>query len=726
MAINFEQQTGTFHINTKNTSYVMSIYKDKYLFGVYWGARINSINPSRLWQSLPSGFSPNYPGAEENISLDLFPSEYPIFGSGDFRSPAIQVEFPDGSRLIDLRYKSHTITNGDAQPLCGLPELTGADCTLEVTLCDELTGLEVVLRYAVYEENDIVARSSRIVNRTGKPVRILRALSTSLDILNEDFEMITLYGSYARERHIERIPLRHGGQVAESRRGSSGHQQNPFFALVSPETSEHTGMAYGMALIYSGNFYANAELDHSEYIRMQIGINPFDFSWTLEPNDCFYTPEAVMTFSNQGLNHMSQNFHNASKDNLGKSKHRNKPRPIVINNWEATYFNYNEEKILELIDSCEGLGVDIFVLDDGWFGHRDNDKSSLGDWFVDRRKLPNGLNPLIERCKSVGMKFGLWFEPEMISPDSKLYSEHPDWCINMDTRPHCLGRHQLVLDLSRADVLDYLKNTIGDILEKHDIAYVKWDMNRNITDAYSRALPPERQPEIYHRYILNLYNLLNTLTTRFPDIIFEGCSGGGGRFDAGMLYYMPQTWTSDNSDAIERLKIQYGTSILYPPQSMTSHVSVCPNHQVGRTTPFNTRGLVAMSTSFGYELNPLTLTEEEREQVKVQTEKYKKIADVITDGDFYRLISPFTTERCAWMSVSKDRQRAFAVHVQQLMHGNSPNRRMKMAGLKSDAKYYIEELNETFGGDMLMNAGLTIPIGKDFEAYSFTLTQVND
>lgn len=725
MPIAFEPSTRTFQIDTKYTSMIFRVYDGGYLLGQYWGARIKPTDLTRLWQTCPSGFTPFYPGAQENpYSLDLFPSEYPVYGSGDFRSPAIDVEFANGSRLLDLRYHNHTIIEGDQISLKGLPQMRGADQTLEITLRDAPTGLEVVLRYAVYAECDSITRSVRIINHTGQPVRILRALSASIDIPNESYEMINLYGSYARERYPDRQSLRHGGQRVESRRGASGHQQNPFVALVSPETTEHAGNAYGAALIYSGNFLANVELDPFEFVRLQLGINPFHFVWNLEDGDEFCTPEAVLSYSKKGLNQLSQSFHNVFKNHLCKSKYRNRPRPIVLNSWEATYFKYDEQKICNLIDSCKGLGIDIFVLDDGWFGNRDDDTSSLGDWFVDPKKLPRGLDPLIERCEQNGMRFGLWFEPEMISENSVLYTAHPDWCIRQEGRECCLGRQQMILDLSRKDVLEYLKNAVGTILSEHRISYVKWDMNRNLTDAYSAALLPEQQSEICHRYMLNLYELMDDLTTRFPDVLFEGCSGGGGRFDAGMLYYMPQIWTSDNTDAIERLKIQYGTSLAYPPLFMTAHVSACPNHQVGRITPFHTRGLVAMSASYGYELNPLSLTLEDREQIRQQTSMYKEIADLIAEGDFYRLISPFATNRCAWMFVSKNRKRAFAVHVQQLCQSTAPYYRLKLAGLNADAHYFIKELDRQFNGDELMEAGLSIPMAGDFTALSYTITQI--
>lgn len=723
MAITFLPETQTFHLTTKNTSYLFRVFDHGYLLSLYWGRRLRDADLTRLWQPVGSGFSPNYSGAPGHAySLDLIPTEYPIYGGGDYRVPALSAEFPTGSRLLDLQYRSHTIFKGNTEP-DGLPGLSGGSHTLEVTLEDAFTGLQVVLRYVTIEDCDLLVRNVRVVNQTGGPVRLTRVLSASVDLPDMNWDMLNLHGSHNRERNVERLRLRHGIQAVESRRGASSHQHNPFIALAAPSATEEAGEVYGAALVYSGNFLAQAEGTPFEQTRLQLGIHPADFSWILEPGETFTAPEAMLTYSDRGLGGMSRNFHQAIRGHLGHSVWRHKRRPIVINNWEATYFQFDEAKILEIIDSCKGLGIDTFVLDDGWFGHRDDDTTSLGDWFVDRRKLPRGLTPLIERCESIGMTFGLWFEPEMISEDSELYRAHPDWCIRQEGRPYCLGRQQLILDLSRPEVLEYLKEAIGGILSANRISYVKWDMNRHMTDAYSAALPPERQPEIFHRYILNLYALMDYLTKAFPEVLFEGCSGGGGRFDAGILYYHPQIWTSDDSDAIERLKIQYGTSLVYPPVCMTAHVSACPNHQVGRITPFHTRGLVAMSATFGYELNPLSLTPEERRQIAEQTARYRAVCDLVEEGDFYRLMDPFTSNRCAWMFVSPDKGRAFAVYVQQLTQP-SLTARLRLAGLDPDARYRVEELDATFGGDELMYAGLAVPWLKDFEAVSYTLTRV--
>lgn len=723
MSIRFFEENQVFHLDTAHTSLVLRVL-DGHLMAEYWGARIRPDDLLHLWTPCPSGFHPNYAGApDERYALDLIPTICPVTGSGDFRSPMLEAEFPDGSRILDLRYAGHTIIAGGV-PLPHMPQLDTKDETLVLTLIDPPTGLKAELRLGICEEEDVIASSLRVINETAVPVILHRALSFSFDLPDSNFDRISLPGTHLREREIDRKPLQSGLQAAESRRGASSHQQNPFIALARPHTTEQQGEVYAAALIYSGNFIALAEVDPFASTRMQIGINPFAFTWTLQPGEEFLTPEAVATFSDNGLGGMSRNFHRVFRQRLGRLREARGPHPIVINSWEASYFDFDEEKLCDIIRSSKGLGIDMFVLDDGWFGHRDTDNCSLGDWVVDRRKLPGGLDAVIDCCTENGLQFGLWFEPEMISPDSDLFRAHPDWAIRHPDRPYCLGRNQLVLDLSRDEVREYLREAVGAVLRAYRIAYVKWDMNRHITDAYSAALPPAQQAELPHRYMLNLYRLLEELEAEFPDVIFEGCSGGGGRFDAGLLYYMPHTWTSDNSDAISRLKIQYGTSLVYPPECMTAHVSVCPNHAVRRVTPFATRELVAASASFGYELNPLSLTDEERAQIAGQTARYKARAELIVNGDFYRLADPFTNDGCGWCFVSPDRSRAFALYVQQLHHPNTANRRLKLAGLDPDARYHIEELNLDANGDALMHAGIALPYIYDFEARAFTLTKI--
>lgn len=721
MPIEYHEATRTFFLQTRRSTYAFCIFDRGYLMNLYWGRPIDSkADLRRLWRPCPSAFSPNYAGAPDmRYSLDLIPCEYPTYGGGDFNSPALTVTFPSGSRLLDLTYVSHAILPSTREP-DGLPGLSGGEQTLQVLLRDDFSGLEVELSYGVYPETDVITRCARILNTTGSPLRVDRALSTSITLSGHAYELLSLYGSHIRERYVERTPLHHGVQALESRRGTSSHQQSPFMALVAPETTEETGEAYGMTLVYSGNFLAQAQVTPYHDTRVQIGIHPTDFAYHLEPGEHFTVPQAVMTYSDAGLGQMSRNFHTVFRQHLGHSRHRKQPRPIVINNWEGTYFDFNEEVLLSMIDRCAGLGIDMFVLDDGWFGQRNGEAGSLGDWVVNRQKLPHGLTPLIERCESLGMGFGLWFEPEMVSEDSDLFRAHPDWCIRQPGRPYCLGRSQLILDLSRNEVIEHIGDAVSRILQENRISYVKWDMNRHFTDAFSTALPPERQPELFHRYIVNLYRLMDRLTTDFPQVIFEGCSGGGGRFDAGILYYQPQIWTSDNSDAISRLKIQYGTSMVFPPLCMTAHVSASPNHQMKRETSFRTRGLVAMSASFGYELDPRRLTEEERRQVAAQTARYRRISPLIAQGDFYRLVDPFRQPACGWMFVSPDKTQAVVTYVRQLAE-YTDRPLLRLAGLDPERRYFIEEREETFGGDELMHAGLALPMLKDFEALSFTL-----
>lgn len=724
MPITFQEEGRIFHLSTAHTSYLFRVFQNDYLFTLYYGRRLRTCDMTHHWQVYPSGFSPiDQSFTDHRFSQDLMMLEYPVYGHGDYRAPAVSVRFPNGSRLLDLQYESHTIEKGKPA-LDGLPCTDGAEETLFIILRDRLSGIGVRLSYSVFFEEDVIARSAEILNDSREDITLTGVMSMSTDLPLGDFDMITLDGTHVRERQIERKPLRNGTQSIESRRGASSHHHNPFAVLAAPHTTEFAGEAYGVMLVYSGNFVLRAEKDAFSSVRLQAGINPFDFSWRLAPGEAFVTPEVLLSYTQNGLNRLSQQYHDLIRAHLGHTKAVGKRRPIVINNWEATYFNFDEQKLLDLIGSCKGLGIDVFVLDDGWFGHRDDDRTSLGDWFTDKRKLPNGLTPVIEACEAIGMRFGLWFEPEMISEDSELYHAHPDWIIGEPGRTFCRGRQQLILDLSREDVLRHIKTSVARMLRENRISYVKWDMNRHITDAYSRLLPPEKQPELYHRYMKNLYRLLDFLTSEFPDVIFEGCSGGGGRFDAGMLYYTPQIWTSDDSDAIARLRIQYGTSLAYPPVCMTAHVSASPNHQLERVTPFQTRGLVAMSASFGYELNPLNLSNEERAMIAEQTAQYKRIAPLVVNGDFYRLVSPFEDDDCAWMFAAKDQSEAFAVYTRQLLRPAPNGKRIRFAGLDPNADYYIEELDRTFGGDELMYAGLAVPILLDFEAVSYTMRRV--
>ncbi|MEQ8196519.1 MAG: alpha-galactosidase, partial [Clostridiaceae bacterium] len=526
---------------------------------------------------------------------------------------------------------------------------------------------------------------------------------------NKDYDFLHLHGAWAKERNVERRPLLNGTQSIESRRGASGHQHNPFIALLSKDATEDHGDAYGFSLVYSGNFLAQAEVDQYETTRVSIGINPFDFTWLLEQGESFQTPEAVLVYSSNGLGGMSRTYHKLYRTRLCRGKFRDKTRPVLVNNWEATYFDFNAEKIESIAKAGNELGIELFVLDDGWFGKRDNDDCSLGDWVVNSRKLPGGLADLANRVNDLGMQFGLWFEPEMVSPDSDLYRNRPDWCLHVPNRTRSEARRQLILDLSRKDVCDYIIKSLSDILSTVNISYVKWDMNRNMTEIGSELLPAEKQRETAHRYMLGLYRVMEEITSAFPNVLFESCSGGGGRFDPGMLYYMPQTWTSDDTDAVERLKIQYGTSIVYPISSMGAHVSAVPNHQVQRNTSLKMRGDVAMSGNFGYELDLTKFTDEEKNEVKEQIKQYKELRELIQFGDMYRLLSPFEGNETAWMVVSEDKTEAFVAYFKMLAEPNGPIRKVSLKGLDPDKEYTVSGKEGIFGGDELMYAGLVIP-----------------
>ncbi len=722
--INFD---GTlFHLRTRGTSYVLRVL-DGHLLHAYWGSSLRQPEVLHLGVKRDGSFAPIFTLDGETVSLDSLLREYPDYGRGDFRSPAFEVEGSDGTTVSCFRYVKHAIQQGKA-PLAGLPatyvEAPEEAETLEILLCDELTGIEIILSYSVFESFDAITRSARFVNAGAAPVRLLRALSASVDFPEADFDFLQLSGASARERHIVRQPLRSGVQSVESRRGASSHQQSPFVALLEPSATEDRGRVYGLSLVYSGNFLAQAEVDQLSQTRVAIGINPFNFTWRLNPGESFQTPEVVLIFSNEGLGGLSQRYHRLYRQRLCRGVWRDKIRPILINNWEATYFNVNAEKIEAIADTAAQLGIELFVLDDGWFGKRDDDRSSLGDWTPNLKKLPSGLPDLVRRINAKGMEFGLWFEPEMISPDSDLYRAHPDWCLHVPDRARTESRQQLVLDYSRQDVCDAMVDSVSAILASAPIKYVKWDMNRHMTEVGSARLPAERQRETAHRYMLGLYSVLERITTAFPEVLFESCSGGGGRFDAGMLHYMPQTWTSDDSDAVERLKIQYGTSLIFPTITMGAHVSACPNHQVGRNTSIEMRGHVAMSGNFGYELDLNRLSDEERGIVRRQIATYKELRGLLQNGIFHRLRSPFEGNTAAWMVVSEDGSEAVVFHFQVLSRPNPPSAILRLRGLDPEGRYRVAELDRTFGGDVMMHAGLQFPDAtQDFSSHMWHLTR---
>ncbi len=719
MAIIYNEQTKQFYLHTDNTSYVMELLEEKYLLHAYWGKRLDNMAPLVNWKSgnflsfnaldIPTGAGGDFQCAGS------LPWEFPTYGSGDMRQPAFHAQYADGSRISRLEYVGHTITAGKPG-LEGLPATYGeADQvdSLKIHLRDALTGVSVYLQYAVFEAQDAITRSARVENGGADAVKLLKLDSASVDFYDMDAEMLHLHGLWARERHVQRVKLTNTATHFGSLRGASSHIHNPFFALVDPTTSETAGNAYGFSLVYSGNFLAIAEKDGLGMVRAGLGMGDFDFSWTLEPGDSFQSPEAVLVYSAEGLGGMSRQYHRLYRDHLCRGAYQHKERPVLVNNWEATYFTFDEDKLLAIAEKAKELDIDMLVLDDGWFGKRNSDNCSLGDWVVNTDKLPSGLKGLGDKLNAMGMKFGLWFEPEMISPDSDLYRAHPDWCMHVDGRPRTQSRSQLILDLTREDVCDYIIKSVCDVLDSAPIAYVKWDMNRNFSEAGSALLPPHQQQEVPHRYMLGLYRILETITARHPEVLFESCSGGGGRYDPGMLYYMPQTWCSDDTDGVERLYIQYGTSMVYPAVTMGSHVSACPNHQVGRTTPFKMRGDVAMSGQFGYELDLSRLSDQDLALAKEQVAFYKTYRHVVQWGDMYRLVSPFDEPFAAWQYVAADGNTTLLCTYVVAGKPNCARKRVTLQGLEAAANYRIEGTEQVYSGAFLMQVGLAFDRNQD-------------
>lgn len=719
MPVFFDEAKGIFHLQTLGSSYVIQLVRG-YAAHVYYGKKLrqNSNLDGMLVHTGRASFSPSLPG-DPSLSLDALPQEYPQYGTGDFRYPAYQVTLSDGTRITELLYRSHRIIQGKPA-LKGLPavyvEQQDEAETLELELYDNYSGLVVTLSYSVFTNLDVIARSAKFVNTGQEEIQMGQIMSVSLDFPDHQFDSLYLPGAWARERHVVRKPLAPGITAIGSRRGASSHNMNPFFALLRPDASERQGEVYGFSLVYSGNFLAQAEVDQYGTTRFSMGIQPFDFGWKLQQGESFQSPEAVMVYSAEGIGGMSRTYHKLYRTRLCRGQHRDAERPVLVNNWEATYFHFNADKIEDIASAGAELGIELFVLDDGWFGHRDSDNSSLGDWYEDRRKLPQGLGDLAARVQGYGLQFGLWFEPEMVSPDSELYRAHPDWCLHVPGRRRTEARQQLILDLSRPEVQRYLYDRLSDLLSNVPISYVKWDMNRNMTEIGSAALLPERQAETAHRYMLGLYALLERITSQFPQVLFESCSGGGGRFDPGMLYYMPQTWTSDDTDAAERLKIQYGTSIVYPVSAMGAHVSAVPNHQVGRITSLAFRGDVAMSGNFGYELDLSKFTAEEKEIAKAQIAAYKRRRSLVQTGDMFRLKSPFEGQMTGWMFVSEDQSEALLFYYQVLAEPNAPIHYIKLEGLDPQRNYRLEGCEALYGGDRLMSAGLPMQLEGDFSS----------
>ena len=712
MAIIVDEKTGFFQLITDNTEYQMKADKYGVLKHLWYGEKTGC--DMEYLQSYPDvGFSGNIydAGNDRTYSLDTLPLEYACDGVGDYRVTGAAAVHSDGSCALDLRYKSYRISKGK-YAINGLPAVYADENeaeTLEIILKDKYSDIEVTLRYGVLPKLDIITRCASVANNTNEPVILTKAASLCLDIPHGEWEWVHFHGRHAMERLTERMPLCHGIQESSSKRGTSSHHQNPSVLLCSSDCTETSGSCIGAILAYSGSFKTQIELDQQEQVRLVMGINPELFRWKLKPSEVFDTPEVIMSYSSNGMEKLSHNFHKVIREHVCRGKYKLAERPVLINNWEATYFDFNEEKILKIAEQAASLGVDMLVLDDGWFGKRDDDCSGLGDWFVSEEKLNGGLGKLAEKIKSLGMKFGLWFEPEMVSEDSDLYRSHPDWAIKIPSRNPVRSRYQLVLDMINPEVRDYLFGAISDILKNADISYIKWDMNRSICDWYTPCLSAENQGEMPHRYVLGLYELLERLTTAFPDVLFEGCSGGGGRFDAGMLYYCPQIWCSDDTDAFERTKIQYGTSFFYPVSAIGSHVSAVPNHQTGRITPIETRAVTAMAGSFGYELDLNTLSHDEKQEVKEQIVRFKKDGPLIHNGLYYRLSDSLNDKYAMWGFVSEDKKE---VLVHGVIFRTEPNRTQylaKLRGLLPDTNYRLAENGEVYKGSALMNGGILLP-----------------
>ena len=724
MGIIYCEKDRTFTLQTKNTTYQMQVDRYGFLLHLYYGKKTDGCM-DYLLTYYDRGFSGNPYDAGENrtYSMDALPQEFPCYGNGDFRSTAFAVENADGSMSCDLRYKSHVILDGKYN-LEGLPAVYASEeeaQTLEILMEDPVTGVKVVLLYGVLPAQDIITRSVSVKNESSGKIYLNKIESASLDFLYGDYELLTFYGRHAMERNVQRVPVVHVTQKIGSVRGTSSHQYNPMMILAEKETTEDKGNCYAMSFVYSGCFQGEVLKDQLNQTRMMLGLQEEAFRYPLETGEMFQAPEVILSYSSEGMNRLSQNLHHCIRQHICRGKYKEEIRPILINSWEAAYFDFTGDTIYELAKAAKEVNIDMLVMDDGWFGKRDDDNSGLGDWFVNEKKLGGTLGNLIKRINDLGVKFGIWIEPEMVSEDSDLYRKHPDWALTVPGRNPVRSRNQLVLDFSRKEVVDEIYDQICKVLDQGNIEYVKWDMNRSLMDVYSSVT--RDQGRVLHDYVLGLYDFLERLVQRYPNLLIEGCSGGGGRFDAGMMYYTPQIWCSDNTDAIDRLRIQYGTSFGYPVSVVGSHVSAVPNHQTGRKTPLHTRGVVAMSGTFGYELNLMKLSEEEKQEIREQIAEYKSYAPIIQNGLYYRLSDPTTEEICAWEFVhtdEKEQSKVLLNIVMQVIHGNMTVNYVKLQGLEEMAVYREEKSGKRYTGAALMYGGMPLPIEPgEYQAYQY-------
>lgn len=724
MGIIYCEKDRTFTLQTKNTTYQMQVDRYGFLLHLYYGKKTDGCM-DYLLTYYDRGFSgnPYDAGEDRTYSMDTLPQEFPCYGNGDFRSTAFAVENADGSMSCDLRYKSHKIFDGKYN-LEGLPAVYASDKeaqTLEILMEDPVTGVKVVLLYGVLSAQDIITRSVSVKNESSGKIYLNKIESASLDFLYGDYELLTFYGRHAMERNVQRVPVVHGTQKIGSVRGTSSHQYNPMMILAEKETTEDKGNCYAMSFVYSGCFQGEVLKDQLNQTRMMLGLQEEAFRYPLETGEKFQAPEVILSYSSEGMNRLSQNLHHCIRQHICRGKYKEEIRPILINSWEAAYFDFTGDTIYELAKAAKEVNIDMLVMDDGWFGKRDDDNSGLGDWFVNEKKLSGTLGNLIKRINDLGVKFGIWIEPEMVSEDSDLYRKHPDWALTVPGRNPVRSRNQLVLDFSRKEVVDEIYDQICKVLDQGNIEYVKWDMNRSLMDVYSSVT--RDQGRVLHDYVLGLYDFLERLVQRYPNLLIEGCSGGGGRFDAGMMYYTPQIWCSDNTDAIDRLRIQYGTSFGYPVSVVGSHVSAVPNHQTGRKTPLHTRGVVAMSGTFGYELNLMKLSEEEKQEIREQIAEYKSYAPIIQNGLYYRLSNPTTEEICAWEFVhtdEKEQSKVLLNIVMQVIHGNMTVNYVKLQGLEETAVYREKKSGKRYTGAALMYGGMPLPIESgEYQAYQY-------
>ena len=724
MGIIYCEKDRIFTLQTKNTTYQMQVDRYGFLLHLYYGKKTDTCM-DYLLTYYDRGFSgnPYDAGEDRTYSMDTLPQEFPCYGNGDFRSTAFAVENADGSMSCDLRYKSHKIFDGKYN-LEGLPAVYASEeeaQTLEILMEDPVTGVKVVLLYGVLPAQDIITRSVSVKNESSGKIYLNKIESASLDFLYGDYELLTFYGRHAMERNVQRVPVVHGTQKIGSVRGTSSHQYNPMMILAEKETTEDKGNCYAMSFVYSGCFQGEVLKDQLNQTRMMLGLQEEAFRYPLETGEMFQAPEVILSYSSEGMNRLSQNLHHCIRQHICRGKYKEEIRPILINSWEAAYFDFTGDTIYELAKAAKEVNIDMLVMDDGWFGKRDDDNSGLGDWFVNEKKLGGTLGNLIKRINDLGVKFGIWIEPEMVSEDSDLYRKHPDWALTVPGRNPVRSRNQLVLDFSRKEVVDEIYDQICKVLDQGNIEYVKWDMNRSLMDVYSSVT--RDQGRVLHDYVLGLYDFLERLVQRYPNLLIEGCSGGGGRFDAGMMYYTPQIWCSDKTDAIDRLRIQYGTSFGYPVSVVGSHVSAVPNHQTGRKTPLHTRGVVAMSGTFGYELNLMKLSEEEKQEIREQIAEYKSYAPIIQNGLYYRLSDPTTEEICAWEFVhtdEKEQSKVLLNIVMQVIHGNMTVNYVKLQGLEETAVYREEKSGKRYTGAALMYGGMPLPIEPgEYQAYQY-------